>query len=179
MLATSLGSVRGTVSIRIPRGGKKAVRSFGDADSAFNGSLCCMQVLFAYRFSHIGMCTTAGPCKMLSSIHVHRIYAWRGALQGSQELARRLGWHMDVSGTVGDLDTDACVDRIEALFRRAEFYAQGKRVERETHKVFSPDWQGLQREKPVQAEVAQLMVCTHSLCVFNHVCCPRFCCATS
>jgi hypothetical protein len=69
---------------------------------------------------------------------------------------------MDMSGTIGELDTDTCVPRIEALFQRAELYAQGKKAARETHKAFSPDWQGLQREKPMQAEVAQLMVCSCS-----------------
>ena len=99
-----------------------------------------------------------GPPAHSTILHLVARTSTPAGVQGSQAFARRLGWHMDAAGDAGEVDADACVERIEALFRRAEYYAQGKRAERETGKTFCADWAALQQEHPAQAELAQLMV---------------------
>jgi hypothetical protein len=80
-------------------------------------------------------------------------------IQASKHLAARLGWSLDASGTAGAVEADACTDKIQALFCRAQYYKQGKIIEKDSGKAFVPDWEAMARDQPVQAELVADMVC--------------------
>lgn len=80
-------------------------------------------------------------------------------VQASKRLAARLGWTLDASGLAGEVDPEMCTARIQALFSRAQYYKQGKIAEKDSGKAFIPDWEGMARNEPVQAELVANMVC--------------------
>jgi hypothetical protein len=71
-------------------------------------------------------------------------------------MASRLGWSLDASGTAGEVEPDTCKDKIHALLLRAQYYKQGKVQEKDSGKAFVPNWDSL---GPVQAELTANMVC--------------------
>lgn len=79
-------------------------------------------------------------------------------LQASLNMASRLGWSLDSSGTAGEVDPDSCTEKIRGLFSRAQYYKQGKIQEKESGKPFAPDWEALAKGDPVQAELSANMV---------------------
>jgi hypothetical protein len=75
-------------------------------------------------------------------------------VQASRKLAKRLGWAADEAS----VDASSCVDRIHAVFQRAQHVFQGLRTARDSGKPFVADWAHLERQSPAQAEIGKLMV---------------------
>lgn len=109
-------------------------------------------------------------------------HATRAHFQASHQLAESLGWHLDSSGDAGEVDAEACTDRIQAVLQRAEYHARGQKAARDAGKgSFEPDWTAVVRtvregvyganiakDEAAQADVAQCMV-WHQ-CGFNDPC---------
>lgn len=84
-------------------------------------------------------------------------------VQASMDMASRLGWSLDSSGTAGEIDPDSCTDKIHGLFVRAQYYKLGKVQEKDSGKAFVPDWDGLAKQDPVQGQLTESMVCAQLL----------------
>ena len=93
-------------------------------------------------------------------------------MQASHKLAESLGWHLDSSGDAGEVDAEACTDRIQAVLQRAEYHARGQKAARDAGKgSFEPEWSAAVRtvregvrganiaeDEAAQADVARCMV---------------------
>jgi hypothetical protein len=102
----------------------------------------------------------------------------RSCVQECQALAKRLWWHLDGCGSTSDsVDASACVERIQAVLRRAQHCADGKRAARDAKKPFAPDWTSLAKEDPAQADVEKHMVwsCTPLSRALQHMCAVQVC----
>jgi hypothetical protein len=75
-------------------------------------------------------------------------------MQASIDFAKELGWHLDASGQPGDVDPDRCVDRVHALYKRAQYYAAGVKAGKDSGKPFVPDWPRLASTDSAQKEIS-------------------------
>lgn len=77
-----------------------------------------------------------------------------GIVQESKRLAACFGW----SQGMDEIEPSMCTDRIQGLYERAIYYKAGKVTEKDSGKIFTPDWEKLQNDSIVQATLAQEMV---------------------
>jgi hypothetical protein len=100
-------------------------------------------------------------CQPPSESH-HIDQSWINAqclrLQASIAFAQGLGWHLDASGQPGEVDADACVHRVHALYKRAMYFAAGIQAQKDSGKQFVPDWNRLASTDSAQKEIEGLMV---------------------
>jgi hypothetical protein len=69
------------------------------------------------------------------------------------------------------VDPDGCVDRVHALYKRAQYYAVGVKAGKDSGKPFVPDWPRLASTDTAQKEIEGLMV---RLCCLHLVKCSTF-----